>query len=66
MSEFLQSYGTWIVAGLFFLLMLSMHARGHGHAGHDTGVTLNERGTDPGAGETPVDGARAGRMRGQQ
>lgn len=30
MEQFLQNYGIWIVAGLFFLLMLRMHAGGAG------------------------------------
>ncbi len=31
MAEFLAAYGSWIVVGLVFLLMLWMHGGGHGH-----------------------------------
>ena len=37
MWEFLQAYGYWIVAGLFLVFMLRMHAGGgcgSGHGGH--------------------------------
>ena len=35
MWQFLQTYGTWIIGGLFFLLMLRMRAGGMCHgAGH--------------------------------
>lgn len=30
MEQFLQNYGIWIVAGVFFLLMMRMHAGGAG------------------------------------
>ncbi|MBI4296613.1 MAG: hypothetical protein HY667_05810 [Chloroflexi bacterium] len=37
MSEFLKSYGSWIVFGLLLLLMMWMHTRGHGgcSTGHE-------------------------------
>lgn len=37
MWEFLQANGSWIVLGLFFVLMLRMHVgggHGMGHGGH--------------------------------
>lgn len=30
MLEFLQTYGSWIVVGLLFLVMLYIHSGGHG------------------------------------
>ncbi len=30
MEQFLQAYGTWILLGLFFVVMLRMHAGGGG------------------------------------
>lgn len=34
MWEFLQAYGSWIIFGLFFLLMVGMHGRGGHGMGH--------------------------------
>jgi hypothetical protein len=46
MWQFLQTYGIWLLFGLFFLLMLRMHGGGmHGHrGGHGmgTGYTQDE------------------------
>ena len=36
MLEFVQTYGSWIVFGLFFLVMMRMHG-GHGGMGHGAG-----------------------------
>jgi len=33
MLEFVQTYGSWIVFGLLFLVMMRMHG-GHGGTGH--------------------------------
>ena len=33
MLEFVQTHGSWIVFGLFFLVMMRMHG-GHGGMGH--------------------------------
>ena len=33
MTEFLQTYGSWIIFGLLLVLMFRMHAGGHGHGG---------------------------------
>lgn len=47
MADFLQTYGTWIVGGAFFLLMLRMHAGGHGGHGQRTADTpAKQPGTD--------------------
>jgi len=56
MIEFLQSYGIWILLGLFFLLMLRGH--GHGmccgmgnhqeHYGGDKQIKANGRDTEDG------------------
>jgi hypothetical protein len=39
MWQFLQTYGLWIVFGIFFLLMMRMHRGGMGgmHGGHGGG-----------------------------
>lgn len=41
MIEFLQAYGSWILFGLFFLVMMRMHGSqggmGCGMGGHDHG-----------------------------
>ena len=50
MLEFLQTYGTWIVFGIFFVLMLRMHGGGGcgmGHQDHTDGT--NARPTDANA-----------------
>lgn len=52
MSEFLQSYGTWIILAGFFILMLRMHTGGGGcgmgHADHDTSAkSEQDRATSP-------------------
>ena len=75
MWQFLQTYGAWIIAGLFILLMLRMHAGGmvHGteHGGHEQSTAPPADQPEPGSKEpgagTPVgakpgtpDGARRG------
>ncbi len=34
MAELWQSYGSWIAYGFFFIVMLLLHGRMHGHGGH--------------------------------
>lgn len=34
MWEVIQANGTWIVLGLFFVLMIGMHGGGMGHGSH--------------------------------
>ena len=34
MAEVWQSYGSWILYGLFFILMMLLHTRMHGHGAH--------------------------------
>lgn len=52
MTEFLQSYGIWILLGLFFLLMLRGHGmccgigNHHEHHGKNKWSESNEIGTD--------------------
>lgn len=40
MAELWQSYGSWIIYGLVFLVFLWLHSRmhghGHGHGGHNS------------------------------
>ncbi len=68
MLEFFQAYGSWILFGLFFLIMLRMHGSGGcgmGHKQHTDeparrptdadGVASNTE-----AGGTPVGKARSG------
>ncbi len=43
MTEIWQSYGSWILYGLFFVVMIVLHGRMHGghghHGGHDHQAT---------------------------
>lgn len=39
MAELWQSYGSWILYGLFFLVMVLLHGRMHGHGGHGRQAT---------------------------
>lgn len=50
MAELWQSYGTWILYGLFFIVMVLLHGRMHGHAGH------SHAGRARNAVRSPVDG----------
>jgi len=34
MAELWQSYGSWVLYGLFFLVFLWLHGFMHGHGGH--------------------------------
>lgn len=53
MSEFLQTYGSWILVGVFLLLMLRMHTGGHGMGQHAQHTTRSEpHNTDAGASST--------------
>ncbi|MBI4498071.1 MAG: hypothetical protein HY689_09255 [Chloroflexi bacterium] len=60
MEEFLQTYGTWIVAGLFFLFMLFMHG-GHGmdHGQHGGQRPPRSAGTDDETDERTAGGSRS-------
>jgi len=54
MAEFWQSYGSWILYGLFFALMLRLHGGAHGehggHCAHRDGAKT--AGKDPAAGQS--------------
>lgn len=43
MADVWQTYGSWILYGIFFVLMVLMHAGMHGHAGHGRGRTAQDR-----------------------
>lgn len=57
MEQFLQSYGIWIVAGVFFLLMMRMHAGGAGcgmgHGDHQQAPDSRRRPTDTAVTDEP-------------
>ncbi len=54
MVELWQSYGSWILYGLFFILMMLLHGRMHGHGGHGRHATGDH--TTHAARESPVTG----------
>lgn len=43
MADIWQNYGSWILYGIFFVLMVLMHTGMHGHAGHSRGRTTQDR-----------------------
>ncbi|MBI4504151.1 MAG: hypothetical protein HY691_01330 [Chloroflexi bacterium] len=57
MEQFLQSYGVWIIAGVFFLLMLRMHAGGAGcgmgHGDHQQAPDSRRQPVDDAASDEP-------------
>lgn len=65
METFLQSYGSWIVIGLGFVLMLAMHgSHGGGHGQHTEPSGDTPSGTKSGAEPTPATGAAPARRGG--
>lgn len=60
MSEFVQTYGVWILVGGFFLLMMRMHSGGGcGMGGHDH-ETQKDKDTKEGTQETTSGTTRRG------
>lgn len=57
MAELWQSYGSWVLYGIFFALMLLMHGRMHGEHGSHAG-NREAAGRDPAAGHSREDPAR--------
>ena len=65
MWEFIQANATWIILGVFFVLMLRMHGGagcGMGHGGHEDQSAAKRR---PGAADSEPDdaGVAAGQAR---
>ena len=56
MAEIWQSYGSWVLYGLFFVVMVLLQGRMHGHGGHgshgshEPGPAANAGPQDPIAG----------------
>jgi hypothetical protein len=58
MAELWQSYGSWVFYGLFFVVMVLLHGRRHGHGGHGS-HSSHEPGPDTNAGQQDAAGGHA-------
>lgn len=65
MTEFLQTYGSWIVLGVGFLLMMAMHSgHGAGHGRHTGSDMDGQSGAEAGGDAAPSTGAAQARRGG--